>query len=278
VRSRREGIIVKLVSDDGIVRYGEIAPLPEFGSETIEAAIAFCRRLGDRVSTETIRSIPDTLPACQFGFESAILGCQNLAPASLSCSRLLPAGEAAIAKVANTPPQSTFKWKIGVEAVDRELDILSELARSLPPGGKLRLDANGGLNWETANRWLACCDQLGIELFEQPLPVGEFDAMQKLRDRYATPIALDESVATVTQMERCHQRGWRGIFVVKPCIAGFPSRLRQLCRDCDLDTVFSSVFESAIAREFALRLAATVQKVPRAVGFGVEGWLATTDE
>ena len=273
VRSLREGIVLQLVGDDGKVCHGEIAPLPEFGSETLEAAIAFCRQLGDRASLQEIRSIPNSLPACQFGFESAIFNREKLSAARLPCSRLLPAGEGAIAVLSNSKHHSTFKWKIGVGNVDGELEILSQLVRLLPPGGKLRLDANGGLNWGAANRWLQHCDELGVEFLEQPLPVAEFDAMQRLRDRYATPIALDESVATLKQMQACYQGGWRGIFVVKPCIAGYPSQLYQFCRQFDIDTVFSSVFETAIAREFALRLAATVQKVPRAVGFGVEEWI-----
>ena len=68
--------------------------------------------------------------------------------------------------------------------------------------------------------------------------------MSELSNQYSTPLALDESVATLTQMQACYQRGWQGIFVIKPAIAGFPSQLRKFCQEHKIDAVFSSVFET----------------------------------
>ena len=67
----REGIILRLSDEIGRVGYGEIAPISWFGSETIEQALDFCRQLAHEITQETIFSISDRLPACQFGFESA---------------------------------------------------------------------------------------------------------------------------------------------------------------------------------------------------------------
>jgi len=53
---------------------GEIAPIPWFGSETLEDALNSCSQLGNTVTEEDIMHIPDSLPACQFAFESAVLG------------------------------------------------------------------------------------------------------------------------------------------------------------------------------------------------------------
>jgi O-succinylbenzoate synthase len=123
-----------------------------------------------------------------------------------------------------------------------------------------------------------------IEFLEQPLPPEQFDAMLEMSDRYSTPIALDESVATVNQLEDCYQRGWRGIFVIKAAIAGSPKRLRQFCQEREIDMVFSSVFESAIAKQAALQLAAELARRDaesglylRAVGFGVNHWFDEDD-
>jgi len=58
---------------------------------------------------------------------------------------------------------------------------------------------------------MARCDQVGIEFLEQPLPVAQFDAMLELSDRYSTQLALDESVATLDQLQASYQQGWRGI-------------------------------------------------------------------
>ena len=71
VWSVREGILLRLVAPDGRVGWGEIAPLAWFGSETLAAALAFCEQLPKKITAEMIEAIPEQLPACQFGFESA---------------------------------------------------------------------------------------------------------------------------------------------------------------------------------------------------------------
>ena len=68
--SVREGIIVALMDEQGRVGLSEIAPLPWFGSETMDAAVGFLTGLGGVI--EDWRSVPDSLPCCQFAFEMAI--------------------------------------------------------------------------------------------------------------------------------------------------------------------------------------------------------------
>ncbi|MEH2152306.1 o-succinylbenzoate synthase [Nostoc sp.] len=290
----REGIILHLTDESGKVGWGEIAPISWFGSETLEQALDFCRQLPREITDEMIFSIPDELPACQFGFESAwewgsgkwgneffsMPHAPCPMPHAQSFSGLLPAGEAALNQWEALWQQGyrTFKWKIGVDAIAHELKIFESLIHTLPAFTKLRLDANGGLTYEEANLWLWTCDNLKanpelpleIEFIEQPLPVEQFQQMLELSTSYETAIALDESVATLGQLAACYQQGWRGIFVIKPGIVGSPSRLRKFCHQHQIDTVFSSVFETAIARLAALQLAAELSRNNRAIGFGID--------
>jgi o-succinylbenzoate synthase len=292
----REGIILRLTDELGKIGWGEIAPISWFGSETLEQALDFCRQLSGEITDEIIFSIPDELPACQFGFESALEWAMGsvrneennsitpnfslLTPNSLFYSALLPSGEAALNEWETLWQQGyhTFKWKIGVYAIADELEIFESLIYTLPAFSKLRLDANGGLTYEEANLWLRTCDNfkanpelpLEIEFIEQPLPVEQFQQMLELSTSYKTAIAIDESVATLAQLATCYQQGWRGIFVIKPGIAGSPSRLRTFCHQHKIDTVFSSVFETAIGRLAALQLAAELSRNNRAIGFGID--------
>jgi o-succinylbenzoate synthase len=172
-----------------------------------------------------------------------------------------------------------FKWKIGVLACGAELAILQQLCQDLPSAARLRLDANGGLSLDAAQSYLTLCDRLGsgeigaaIEFLEQPLPPSEFAAMQDLAQRYLTPLALDESVATLPDLQRHYQRGWRGLFVIKPAIAGSPTQLRQFCQTTALDVVFSSALETAIGRAAGLQLAAELATGDRAQGYGTTHW------
>ncbi|WP_413165128.1 o-succinylbenzoate synthase [Capilliphycus salinus ALCB114379] len=301
---KREGIIIQLADERGKNGWGEIAPLSWFGSETLQEALEFCRKLPQTLTLEDILEIPDNFPACQFGFESAVTypktrflketgflsqGFETGFLRELKFSGLLPSGKAALQVFQTLFQQGfrTFKWKIAVYPISDELDMFKQLTKLIletiisetdkTEWVNLRLDANGGLSWEEANKWLSVCDEiksdiLKIEYLEQPLSVEQFAEMLALSQQYFTSIALDESVATLSQIRDCYQRGWRGIFVIKPCIVGSPRKLRKLCRENHIDAVFSSVFETAVGRRAALNLASELSHPKRAVGFGVEHW------
>ncbi len=277
----REGIILRLTDDVGRVGFGEIVPLSWFGSERFEDAIEFCQQLPEVISFDTIATIPAHLSACQFGFESAqeMLTTDPTIPSKLTYSALLPTGFAALDRWQDLWSQGdrTFKWKIGVADIEDEIQLFEQLVDELPAKALLRLDANAGLTFSQAEMWLQRCDSLGktdptLEFLEQPLTVSQFDLIQELSRKYSTPLALDESVATLDQLRECYQKGWRGIFVIKPAIVGSPSQLRKFCRENAIDTVFSSVFETAIGQQAGLRLAAELSLKNRAVGFGTSHW------
>ncbi|OCR02959.1 o-succinylbenzoate synthase [Oscillatoriales cyanobacterium USR001] len=303
--SIREGIIIRLIDKNGKFSFGEIAPIAWFGSETFEQAIDFCRQLPAIITEKIIFAIPNEFPACQFGFESAwenitenltenITKSIETVPLSSNLgtihSSLLPSGKAALQAWQTLWHQGyrTFKWKIGVGKIAEEFKIFEQLIyaiREMKKSAFLRLDANGGLSYNQACQWLQFCDFLAsdkstvnIEFIEQPLPVNQFETMLELSSRYSTPIALDESVATLNQLQECYYRGWEGVFAIKPCIAGYPSKLRKFCQTYDIDVVFSSVFETKIGREKALNLAAQLSYHNRALGFGVNHWFDEDEE
>jgi o-succinylbenzoate synthase len=275
----REGLILGLEREDGITGWGEVAPIPWFGTETLETAIAFCKSLPVLLTESDILAVPATLPACQFGFGSAweALSTPPFVPdyEPSQMSALLPAGESALSAWSALWQRGhrTFKWKIGVLGVPQELELFQTLTAALPENAKLRLDANGGLTLEQAKQWLEECDRtsrITIEYLEQPLPPTQFTAMMQLTQSYETPLALDESVATVAQLKQCHERGWRGVMVVKPAIAGYPQALRDFLNAYALEVVFSSAFETELGWNAALALARAFSPRNRAIGFGVK--------
>lgn len=275
----RQGIIIQLTDSEGRSCAGEIAPIPWFGSESIEQAIEYCDRVGDTISNDRIDLIPDSLPACQFGFGSALTAFNDrstIAPSNYQFSALLPTGAEAIDawQVLFDGGYTTFKWKIGIAPIAQELEIWQDLMKSLPAGISLRLDANGGLTYQAAAQWLENCScEPRIEFIEQPLAPELLAETIELAQIYPTPIALDESVAAFDRLQVVYDRGWRGIYVIKPGIAGFPWRLSKFISQHQLDVVFSSVLETSVGRNAALKLATKLQ-LNRAMGFGIDEWFA----
>ncbi|MEM6611850.1 MAG: o-succinylbenzoate synthase [Cyanobacteria bacterium P01_C01_bin.72] len=280
----RKGIIVSLTNAAGITSQGEIAPLPWFGSETLEQAREFCQQVGKTINQSQIMAISDSLPCCQFALESAYLAQKQSQIATkvqdLDFCYLLPAGEKALTAWQDlliNNSATTLKWKIGVFPLEQELKILNQLSCILPPEIKLRLDANGGLSLSQAQQLLSLTDSLpNIEFIEQPLAPEKLTEIFQLSQTYSTLLALDESVASFRQLQQVHQAGWQGIFVIKAAIMGFPGRLIQFCQHNALDFVFSSVLETDVARHTVLNLAQQLNHT-RALGFGVQHFVRMKD-
>ena len=268
--NNREGIIISLVDSAGNIGQGEIAPLHWFGSEILAEALSFIEALQGEITEEKIYEIPYSLPCCQFAFEAAIFHLSHpiLKEHNLNYSRLLQAGEKALKQVIEGD-SLTYKWKIGVYSSKVEQDIFLKLIEQLPLGSRLRLDANGGLTLEEAEKWLALLDnyQDRVEYLEQPLLPEKLDIILQLNQDYITSIALDESVCSIAQIENCYQRGWRGIYVIKAPIMGSIAKLRYLCLNYKLDTVFSTVFETSIGRSMSLYLAQDLANTKKALGY-----------
>ncbi len=271
--SVREGLIIQLIDAAGKNYWGEIAPIPWFGSESLAQAIEFCTSLGDAVCWPVV--VPDQLPATQFAFSSAIpYGYEPLEPisADVSWSFLLPAGE----KVLEAWQQPwelgyrTFKWKIGVAEIAKELVIFDRLLTALPQGAKLRLDANAGLSYIDACTCLSSLPTGAIEFLEQP--VASLTEMLRLAERFDTPLAVDELVSNLGRLRHCYEQGWRGIYVIKPCIAGSLAALGDFIQERQLDVVLSSSLESSIGQRAVLRWSEEQEMQGRAAGMATSSW------
>jgi O-succinylbenzoate synthase len=273
-------LLLRWQSLKGEVHFGEVAPIPWFGTETLADAIAWCHQVQLGSAWETV---PDSLPTCQFAFANLLTEPARWSPPVTVLCGLLPAGLAALTAWEPLWQQGyrTFKWKIGVTNPKTELNILEALGRSLPLDSRLRLDANGGLTATTAQQWLLACDVLGdrVEFLEQPLPSPQIiDWVQHHATQYQTLIALDESVATLPQLRQVHRTlGNQVVYVLKPAIAGNPEHLLQFCRQHQLAGIFSSALETPVGYHAAIALAQrlwTVGMPQRALGFGVGHWFA----
>jgi o-succinylbenzoate synthase len=274
----REGIIIRLNGSPG-----EIAPLEWFGTESLVEAEAFCASLNGWIERSQIFVIPDALPCCQFAFEMALQGLEesqpDQAPTPAKIAALLPAGAAALSQWRSLYDlgHRTFKWKIGVSEITTELQQFHQLYQQLPNDCQLRLDANAGLGLTEAHQWLEQLEACSIEYLEQPLKPAQFEQMQELARQYSTKLALDESIANFQSLQDCYQRGWAGVYVIKPAIVGSPLQLSKFMQQSAIDVVFSSVFETEIGYTAGLRLAQAVGANLRPLGYGTRNLLNQPD-
>lgn len=270
----REGLILRAVDGAGRCYWSEIAPLPQFGSETWAEAIAFCDTLPAQMTE--MPWVPDRLPATQFAFSTLLdygLAADRPEPADPGWSALLPTGIAALTAWESLWQMGhrTFKWKIGVSDLATELQMLDRLLTALPDGAQMRLDANGGLEIDRARAYLDyCATQPSIEFVEQP--VADLESMLVLAAAYPTPLAIDELVGNRDRLIDCYANGWRGIYVIKPAIAGDVERLRNFVVDRRLDVVYSSSLETPIGQNIIRRWSAGQKQ--RAPGMGIGSWFA----
>ena len=272
--TEREGLLLRAEGEGGVVRYGEVAPIPWFGTETLEEAREVCGKLGDTLNAGALAAVPERMACVRFALANLIDGALRPTTASgerarLPVAALLPAGRAALDVFATRLEAGflAFKWKVGVARAEEELPLLDDLLARLPPFAKLRLDANGAWSNRDATRWLESCAERPIEFVEQP--VMQEDALMGLAEDYPVKLALDESVTGLATAREWQARGWPGLFVIKPALAGPLDELVAWTRETKPDLVLSSAIESALARAQILRVAFAEKLTTRPLGFGV---------
>ncbi len=80
-------------------------------------------------------------------------------------------------------------------------DLIAAVRRGLGPGAVIGVDANGDFDETTALRMMEALAPLGVSFVEQPLPREDFSALRHLHARAPLPIAVDESLVTITDAE-----------------------------------------------------------------------------
>ncbi|ACB76087.1 o-succinylbenzoate synthase [Opitutus terrae] len=300
VWTEREGVWVRLCDEAGHAGYGEAAPIPWFGTETIGQTEAVARAIGPKLDANDEESLADAAveaPCLVNALRSAWHGLQEESRRTTghasaatqaddptefrSVAALLPAGRAALGVITEKAEAGfrVFKWKVGVANVGDELVLLDDVCAALPDGAKLRLDANGAWDRRQAERWLERCAERPIEFVEQPCLAAAAEApaqrrkiedtLRGLAEDYPTPIALDESLVVDGDVARWLAEGWRGVFVLKPALLAAPWTAVAKLAAAKASVVFSSALETIVGARAALHLAFTWPGERKALGFGV---------
>ena len=290
-RTMEEGkrvILVKMTADDGTVGWGEAGPSRRWSAETTHSCYTTLKEylapvllgrdpfdiagLHAAMNTELAPGLDPGQPIAKAAIDLAVhdLVCRRLgiplqdwfgAKGSdrIELSYLVSAPDVAgvEAQVADGLAEGyrAFKVKVGHEP---GLDI--ERARAvlaLAKGGTVWVDANQGYTLSEALRAARGFEALGIELFEQPIPMGEFYGMKKLLSATSMTIALDEAAMGLpVVIELIRREAVEGL-VIKVNKVGGLYYARQLCdlaRSAGLGLIGSGLMDAPIGFSASVHL------------------------
>ena len=140
------------------------------------------------------------------------------------------------------------------------------------PGGRIRVDANGGWSVEVAARLLRQLARYGLEYAEQPC--ATLDELARLRRVVDLPIAADESIRKAEDPLRVRTAGAADIVMVKVQPLGGVRAALRVAEACGLPVVVSSAVDTSVGLAAGVALAAALPALPYACGLATMSLLA----
>jgi o-succinylbenzoate synthase len=284
---RREMVLLRLRSRDGLVGLGEAVALSLRGGASLRQIVDELERLGERESLDeaTLRSDAAALsPPARCAALTALLdlrGRRAVAehgedPAAVRppvrCNATLVAAEptavAADAERWAADGFSTFKLKLGV---GDDVGQVHAVRAALGPGARIRVDVNGAWDVATAKRALAELEPLDVELAEQP--VSTLEEAAELVDATTIPIAADESVESSADAERAVSIGACDMAGLKLSKVGGPEQAIEIAEL--LPCFLSSALDGPVGIAAAAQVAETLSQAAGPADPGLAHGLAT---
>lgn len=147
-----------------------------------------------------------------------------------------------------------LKVKITPATFDRLRRLCAE-----QPDRPIAADANG--SFASVDEIPDDLDDLGLEYIEQPLPPSDLAGHAELRRRHRTPVALDEAIGGIGDLERALAVGAVDVVSLKPARLGGVDtavRTRIAVAGGGAKCFVGGMLETGIGRATALALASTV--------------------
>jgi O-succinylbenzoate synthase len=235
---------------EGPVGWGEFSPLPGYPCEP-----ARCE--------EAAR-------------EAAFVGWPAAVRTEVPVNGLVPvvdpqtAGELAAEAVASGI--TTLKVKVGGGPLSEDADRVAAVRNAVGQRGRIRLDANGAWDVDTAVAAIERLAGFDLELVEQP--VADLEDLARVRRRVAVPVSADESVRSLVDARRLAALDAADAVVVKVQPLGGVRAALQVIEAAGVPAIVSSLYETSIGLAAGVALAAALPELPYACGLGTGALLA----
>jgi O-succinylbenzoate synthase len=181
--------------------------------------------------------------------------------------------------IARTAGCHTAKVKVAErgQSLAEDASRLEAVRDALGPGGKIRIDANGGWSLDDAVHAVRELARFDLEYVEQPCAsIGELAELRRLlmRSGWYLPIAADESIRRAHDPYHVAERAAADIAVLKVQPLGGVRACLQIAERIGLPVVVSSALETSIGIRAGLALAAALPELPYACGLNTVALLA----
>ena len=229
-RTHSENLLVKVVTDSGVVGYGEGIARQYVTGETTATSLAFLRdhlipqsnglhwddsedllvTLGELISEPNRAQAPAACCALELAILDAAGKTWGQSVAKLLGGEKQPLVYSAVIPMMSQPSfhrllhlirdlHMTFvKIKVGNE---RDLAVLSLAREILGHEVDLRVDANGAWSAEEAQQRLDAMMAYGVSAVEQPVPKDDLPGLKLVSDRMGIPVIADESLCLEHEAE-----------------------------------------------------------------------------
>ena len=265
----RRNVVVQL--DDGL---GEAAPVAYHGesAEGVSAALERWRpdvqQLDDPAAIMWLLRKLDGSRAARAAVDLAlhdalgkrlgaplyeILGLSKLPLPPTSFTIAITAPDQLVERVEAAAVYPILKVKLGA---DRDLDIVRTI-RATAPDATIRVDANAAWTVDQALTLIPQLAELGVELVEQPLAVGDEDGLRQLKAaRLPVPLIIDESVKSPADVVRLAD-AVDGVNIKLMKTGGIQGALAaiQTARSCGLKVMLGCMVETSLGATAAAQIA-----------------------
>jgi O-succinylbenzoate synthase len=235
----REGVLLR-----GAAGWGEWSPFLEYDAAVAEPWLRCAEEAAAGDWPEPVRtSVPVNVTVPAVGPEQA--------------HRIVLDGGCRTAKVKVAEPGQTL-------ADDQAR--LEAVRDAIGPDGRIRVDANGLWDVDTAVASIAVLDRAagGLEYVEQP--VTSVEDLAVVRRAVGVPIAADESIRRAADPYRVRDLEAADVAVLKVQPLGGVRACLRIAEDIGLPVVVSSALETSVGIAAGVALAAALPELPYACG------------
>jgi len=283
---RREMVLLRLRSSDGLMGLGEAVPLSLRGGATLARVVGELELLGELSELDEASlsgGVANLSPPARCAAMTALVDLRgrraaaegHSSPAAaepVPCNAtLVAAAPAAVAEDAlrwAAEGFSTFKLKLGV---GDDVGQVRAVREAVGPAARIRIDANGVWSVADAKRTLAALEELDIELAEQP--VATLEEAAEVAAGTSIPIAGDESIASRADAERGAALGACELAGLKLSKVGGP--VEAIAIADVLPSYLSSALDGPAGIAAAAQVAQTLRESAPEGGLGLAHGLAT---